>query len=179
MFNELREGSPLYILRKGDKKNAPTLRIAYVTKKSNPLTAAGTPALNYGPPTESFVDIEAKADNEEYNFGKLRSSDSTRFYPNENTFISDSREQVIQEFENMYRMSMQTLETMSYHQGVADAYEEIMCQLNPQLAKEREQGEKIGALEHKITGIESTLTSIQDMLSKALDNGGSKKSNDK
>ena len=50
--------------------------------------------------------------------------------------------------------------------------------LNPQLAKEKEHDEKIGALEEKISGMEDTLGNIQDMLAKALSgHGGSRKSN--
>jgi len=180
MFNGLREGSALYILRKGDKGNAPVLRIASVTKKTDPVTAAGIPATNYGFPQETFVDIEAKAGDEEYKFSKLASNDTMRFYPNENTLIADNREQIIQEYENMCRMSTQALETMPYHQSVVDAREAIMCQLNPQLAKEKEQEQKIGALEEKMTGMEGTLCNIQEMLAKALNgSGSSRKSNDK
>lgn len=70
---------------------------------------------------------------------------------------------------------------MPYHQSVVDNRDEIMCQLNPQLAKEKEQEAKIGALEGKISGIEGTLGTIQEMLAKALGgSGGSRKSsNDK
>lgn len=181
MFNGLREGSALYILRKGDKDHAPTLRIANVTEKSEPVTVAGLPATNYGFPQETFVNVKAKAGDEEYNFSKLASNDTMRFYPNENTLIADNREQIIQEYENMCRMSSQALETMPYHQSVVDAREAIMCQLNPQLAKEKEQELKIGALEEKMTGMEGTLCNIQEMLAKALSGSGSSrnKSNDK
>ena len=44
--------------------------------------------------------------------------------------------------------------------------------LNPQLAKEKAQEEKIGQLEQKVSGMEGTLTDIREMLSKAL-NGSS------
>ena len=69
---------------------------------------------------------------------------------------------------------------MPYQQSVVDSYDSLKCQINPQLAKEREQEQKIGALEGKINGIEGALGNIQDMLSKVLNNGGSRKSsNDK
>ena len=40
--------------------------------------------------------------------------------------------------------------------------------LNPQIAKEREQAEKITQLESKVSGMEDTLSDIKGMLSKAL-----------
>lgn len=179
MFNGLREGSPIYILHKGDKDNNPKLRIAYVTKKGEPITITGAPAINFGMPMETYVDIEAQSqtDGQSYKFDKLPSNDSVRQYPNENTILTDSREIAIQEVENMNRLSSQVLETVPYHQSVVEAREEMMCLLNPQFAKEKEQEQKIGMLETKICGVESTLCNIQDMLAKALNTtGGSRKS---
>ena len=47
----------------------------------------------------------------------------------------------------------------------------MLRELNPQLAKEKEQEEKIGVLEQKVSGVENTLTDIKDMLAKALGSG--------
>lgn len=181
MFNTLREGGLFYILRKGGKGQAPTLRIGQITKKSDPVTAAGIPPQSFGLPVETFTTIEVTAGEEKYKFEKLSSNEQFRFYPAENTYITDSRDLVTQEFETLCRVSEQALETMPYHQSVMDSREGILCQLNPQLAKEKEQEAKIGALEGKINGIEGTLGSIQDMLAKALSGnvGSRKSSNDK
>ena len=51
--------------------------------------------------------------------------------------------------------------------------------LNPQLAKEKAQEEKIGALEEKVTGMEGTLTDIREMLSIALNGSINGKKNSK
>ena len=180
MFNNLRQGGIFYILHKGGKDKAPSLRIGQITQKSDPVTAAGVPPQSFGIPMETFTTIEVTAGEEKYKFEKLSSNEQFRFYPAENTFITDSRDIVEQEYENQYRSSLQALETMPYHQSVVDSYDSIKCQLNPQRAKEREQEQKIGALEGKINGIEGALGNIQDMLSKVLNNGGSRKSsNDK
>lgn len=180
MFNNLREGGLFYVLNKGGKDKAPNLRIGTITKKSDPVTAAGLPPQPFGLPVETFTTIEVAAGEEKYKFEKLSSNEQFRFYPAENTYITDSRDLVEQEVETQYRASVQALETMPYHQSVVDNYDSIKCMLNPQLAKEREQEQKIGALEGKISGIEGTLGSIQDMLAKALSGAGSRKSpNDK
>lgn len=181
MFNTLREGGTFYILRKGGKDQAPVLRIGQIVKKSDPVNAAGLPVQQFGLPVETFVNIEVQAGDETYKFDRLSSNEQMRFYPAENTFITDSRDLVAQEFESLFHTSTQALETMPYHQSVVDSRDEIMCMLNPQLAREKEQEAKIGALEGKINGIEGTLGTIQDMLAKALSgSGGSRKSsNDK
>lgn len=145
------------------------------------MNAAGLPVQQFGLPVETFVNIEVQAGDETYKFDRLSSNEQFRFYPAENTFITDSRDLVSQEFETLCRVSEQALETMPYHQSVIDSRDGILCQLNPQLAKEKEQEAKIGVLEGKINGIEGTLGTIQDMLAKALNGSGAsrKSSNDK
>jgi hypothetical protein len=177
MFGGMTEGSALYILRKGDKDNAPKLHVAYVTKRSDPVNANGTPAVNFGMPMDTFVNVEAHAGEETYKFDALKAKDTFRVYPEQNTVIADNPEPIIREVEAMSRVSQQVLETVPYHQSVVDSREAMMCMLNPQLAKEKEQEQKIGALESKIGGMETTLCNIQDMLAKALSGGGRKSNN--
>lgn len=176
MFNGLKEGSILYVLRKGDKDNAPVLRICQVTKKSNPVTESGLPPIQYGMGMQqvTFVDVEAKFEDEIYKFPKLNSNENVRFYQENNTLVSDNPDAVIVELDSLYRMSRQILDSVPYHQKVVDMHEELICMLNPKFAKEKEQEQKIGALETKITGMEGTLMNIQDMLSKALNGNSSK-----
>lgn len=149
MFNNLREGGLFYVLNKGGKDKAPSLQIGTITKKTDPVTVAGLPPQPFGIPVETFTTIEVTAGEDKYKFEKLSSNEQSRFYPAENTYITDSRDLVEQELETQYRTSRQALETMPYHQGVVDSYDSIKCMLNPQLAKEREQEQKIGALEGK------------------------------
>ncbi len=178
MFNGLRQGSLFYILRKsGDR---PQLKIGQVVSVSNPRPKKGTIAP-YGMPTETVIDVSVKVEeNETYNFDALDGNASVKLYPEQGVFITDSREQMLAEVETMHRNSEQILESVPYHQVVLEACDEMTCSLNPQLAKEKEQEEKIGALESKISGVESTLCGIQDMLAKALSTGaGSRKQNEK
>lgn len=177
MFNGLREGSLFYILHKGEN---PRLRIGQVMAKSDPRGKNGMPVQPYGFPQETVVDVTVKADDETYTFDSLNSNDTLRFYPEKNVVISDNREQMLAEIDAWERTSAQALETMKYHENVVSIAPQMKCQLNPQLAKEREQEQKIGALEGKITGMENTLCNIQEMLSKALGGSGSpRKSNEK
>ncbi|WP_295990464.1 hypothetical protein [uncultured Alistipes sp.] len=177
MFNGLRQGSLFFILHKsGDR---PHLKIGQVVSVSNPRPKKGAIAP-YGMPTETVIDVSVKVEEETYNFDALDSNASVKLYPDQGVFIADSREQMLAEVEAMHRNSAQIIESVPYHQNVLEACDAMKCSLNPQLAKEKEQEEKIGALESKITGVESTLCTIQDMLAKALStSGGSRKQNEK
>lgn len=155
------------------------LKIGQVTAKSEPKPKFGT-QQQYGFPQQTVVDISVQVGDETYNFDALDCNDSIRLYPDKNVFITDSREQMLAEVESMLRTSSQHLEAVTYHQGVVDACDGMMRQLNPQLAKEKEHEEKIGALETKIIGMEGTLCSIQNMLAEALSkSNNSRKANDK
>jgi hypothetical protein len=51
----------------------------------------------------------------------------------------------------------------------------MMRELNPQLAKEKEQEEKICVLEEKMGGIENTLNQMMGLLSDAIGQNRSKR----
>lgn len=175
MFNGLREGSLFYILHKGDN---PRLRIGQVTAKSEPKPKYGNLPTAYNYNQEMVVDVTVKSDDETYTFDALGANESFKLYPEKNVFITDSREQMLSEVEAMLRTSNQILESVPYHETVVKECDTMLRRLNPQLAKEKEQEEKIGALETKISGVETTLCNIQEMLAEALNSrGGSRKTN--
>ena len=82
--------------------------------------------------------------------------------------VSESREAMSAEVEGMLRQSETMLDSIEYHKEVVKSCESILLTLNPQKAKEKAQEEKIGQLESKVTGMESTLSDIKKMLTKAL-----------
>lgn len=82
--------------------------------------------------------------------------------------VSESREAMIAEVEAMLRHSQEVLASKDYHEKVVCNCEKIMCVLNPQIAKDREQEQKISQLESKVCGMEGTLSNIESMLQKAL-----------
>ena len=64
------------------------------------------------------------------------------------------------------------LDSKDYHERVVKSCEGIMAVLNPQIAKEKAQEEKISQLESKVCGMEGTLSNIETMLQKALKKSG-------
>lgn len=169
MFSALRQGSTVYILRKGDK---PVLQIGQVTAVSDPAPKFGSMPV-YGQPPQTTVNVTVKVDDNSMTFEKLDSGLSLVTYPSENTVVATSREAMNAEVENMLRTSQQVIDSIPYHESVLASCDGILRTLNPQFAKEKEQEEKIGSLEKKMSGIEDTLTSIQSMLSSALSGGAS------
>lgn len=155
MFSTLRQGSTLYILEKG---NVPVLKIGQCVNTQNNFSTYLT---------NNTIDITVKVDDDTIDFKQLPSQLNTAIY-NCNTVISDSREAICQEVENMIRSSKQILDSVPMHEQTVEEGEKMLKQLNPQFAQQKEQEEKISNLEFKVGSMESKLDNITDLLTKAL-----------
>lgn len=173
MFSGLRQNSLFYILEKGEVVN---LKIGQVVSVSNPQPKYNQyqPMQPYSQP-ETTVDIKVKVGDEIMDFQKLPSNLSIVNFGQNGMVVSESREAMSAEIEAMLRNSNAILESISYHKKVISCCDDMLRQLNPQFAKEKEQQEKIGALEQKMGGIENTLSQMMGMLSEAVEYGKSKK----
>lgn len=170
MFQSLRQSNIFYILQKGEN---PELKVGQVVSVSNPQSKYGqyVPGQVYGQNTETVVDVSVKVGEETVEFKQLPANLSIANFGANGVVVSESREAMNAEVESMLRISRGVIESVPYHEKVASCCEAILRELNPRLAKEKEQEEKIGALEQKVTGVENTLTDIKDMLARALDSG--------
>lgn len=166
MFSGLRTNSLFYILEKGEK---PVLKVGQVSAVSNPSPKYGqyptTPM--FGQQMESVVDVTVKVGDETMDFKQLPSNLSIANL-GQNVVVSENKEAMNAEVEAMLRNSRSILESVSYHESVIASCDSILRELNPQLAKEKAQEEKIGVLEDKMKELGTTLGSIQQMLAKAL-----------
>ena len=90
----------------------------------------------------------------------------------QNVVVSENKEAMNAEVEAMLRNSRSILESVSFHESVIASCDTILRELNPQLAKEKAQEEKIGVLEGQMKELGMTLGSIQEMLAQALKTSG-------
>lgn len=60
--------------------------------------------------------------------------------------------------------SRQIVESRDYHQSVIESCDDILKQLNPQFAKEKQQEEKIGSLESEVKSLKGDLNDIKSLL---------------
>ena len=164
MFSALRQGNLFYILEKGE---FPKLKVGYVVSVSTPQ-----PKYNMGQPfsMEQTVDITVKVGDENQEFKQIPGSLSIANFGISNIVISESKEEMSKEVDTMIRNSRQIIESVPYHENVVIAGEDILKELNPQFAKQKDQEDKINNLETKVEGIEETLDDIKQMLTKALKN---------
>lgn len=156
MFSALRQGSIIYILEKGEKLSYKTGQVISITQPTFNSNFLG----NNG----STVDISVKVGSETMDFKNAPSSQSTANY--NNVFIAETKELISNEVDNILQGSRSIIDSVPYHTSVVSSCEEIMKNLNPRFAKEKERDEDISNLKHKIGGIETKMDQILTLLSK-------------
>lgn len=169
MFSGLRENSIFYVL---DKNSEPKLTIGQVISVSNPQPKFPSyqPGQFNPQPMETTVDVKIKTPNGEAEFKQLPANG--QIANSGSVVVSESREAMSAEVEAMLRHSKEVLDSRDFHEKVVKSCEQIMGTLNPQIAKEKAQEQKITALESKVCGMEGTLSNIENMLQKALKKSG-------
>nr|DAE27259.1 MAG TPA: hypothetical protein [virus sp. ctee23] len=163
MFSALRQSGTVYILTKGD---TPALKTGVVQSVTSPVTKFGTQLMPGQFQQDTVIDLTVKVGDELLTFKQLPSA--SVIASSGNMVVSESRDAMVAEVENMMRTSKEVLESVDYHRNALEACESIMCSLNPRLAEEKEQKEKIETLERKLGGIEDTVGDLKELLLKAL-----------
>lgn len=159
----MRQSGTVYILTKGDTL---ALKTGVVQSVSSPVTKFGTQLMPGQFQQDTVIDLTVKVGDELLTFKQLPSA--SVIASSGNMVVSESRDAMVAEVENMMRTSKEVLESVDYHKNALEACESIMCSLNPRLAEEKEQKEKIETLERKLGGIEDTVGDLKELLLKAL-----------
>ena len=167
MFSGLRQNSIIYVLEKkqGDGERL-SLRIGQVLSVSNPQPKYQQNYQLVAQGIETTVDITVKFQDEQMEFKQLPST--AQIANCGDLVLSESHDAIDAEVQAMYRTSKEIVESEAYHRQMMEDCIKIRSILNPQIAKEREQAEKITKLESKVSGMEDTLSDIKGMLCKAL-----------
>lgn len=164
MFQGLRTNSLFYVLDKGEK---PSLRIGQVVSVSNPQTKYPTFNNGFTPqPMETVVDVKVKLGDEEVDFKQLPANG--QIANDKNLVVSDNKDAMSAEVDAMLRQSKAILESVDYNKRVVESCEGMLQQLNPQIAKEKEQTEKINKLEGKVSGIEGKIDKMMGWLQQTM-----------
>ncbi|MFQ9100315.1 MAG: hypothetical protein ACLR50_15985 [Segatella copri] len=164
MFQGLRTNSLFYVLDKGEN---PNLRIGQVVSVSNPQTKYPTFNNGFTPqPMETVVDVKVKLDDEEVDFKQLPANG--QIANDKNLVVSDNKDAMSAEVDAMLRQSKAILESVDYNKRVVESCEGMLQQLNPQIAKDKEQTEKINKLEGKVSGIEGKIDKMMGWLQQTM-----------
>lgn len=157
MFSALSQGSPIYIL---DKTSSPEYRTGEVVgvsyPKSNPY--------NIGP--QNTVDIKVKIDGEVQEFNSIPSINSVISYNNGKIILSETKQGIQNEVESILSNSKQILNNIDNYKKNIEDCENILKQLNPQFAIDKERDQRLSNLESRFDGFESKLDRIFNLIQK-------------
>ena len=155
MFSALRQGSVVYILEKGEN---PVLKVGQVVSITQPNYSNNF--LMNG----STIDINVKVNDQNMDFKNVPASQSVVNY--NNAVITETKELMSNEVDNMLQNSKSIVDSVTYHNNIITSCENILKDLNPRFAKEKERDEDINNLKDKMEGIESKMDKILTILSK-------------
>lgn len=154
MFSALAQGSSVYIL---DKTSTPKYLIGEVVGVSQPK-------INFN--GQSTVDLRVNVDNSVQEFSNLLSINSISTYNGGKVIISETKQGIQNEVESILDNSRKIISNIDiYKQNITDC-EEILKQLNPQFAKDKERDDRLFNLESRFDGVESKLDKIFDLIKK-------------
>lgn len=161
MFQGLSVGSPIYVLFKQE----PKVSVGEVSFIGNASPIYNTASIM---PPKFTYDIKAVIEGKEYEFNKLPGEQSVFGYQNYNTIISDSREGIVKEVENIRDQSAKILDEVDNHKRLLQQCNVILTELNPQLKKEAEQAEEISRLKTGMAELQDGMSDIKAMLAQVL-----------
>ena len=151
MFSSLQQGSIVYIL---DKTARPKLKYGEIVGVSVPnFTSLG-----------STVNLKISIDGTTQDFNNIPSNNSIISYNNGKLTISETKQGLQNEVDSTLQNSKQIIDNIeTYKQNIIDC-EEILKQLNPQFAKDKERDERLNSLEIKFEGVEDKLDQLLNII---------------
>ena len=157
MFSVLSQGSPIYIL---DKTSSPKYKVGEIIGVSYPKINP----YNIGP--QNTVDLKVKVDNNTQEFNSIPSINTVVSYNNGKIIISETKQGIQNEIENLLSNSKQILNNIDSYKRNVEECETILKDLNPQFAIDKERDERLSNLETRFDGVESKLDRIFNLIQK-------------
>lgn len=160
MLSALNQGSIIYIL---DKSNRPKLKYGEIVSISSPQQN-----FNYGQPNynQTTIDLKVNIDGSTYEYNQIPSSLSLVSYNNGKLIISETKQGLQHEIESLLQNSKQIVENIdTYRQNIIDC-ENILKDLNPQFAKDKERDERLNSLEERFGGVETKIDKLLTLIEK-------------
>lgn len=163
MFQELRQGSTIYVL---DKSENPSLKMGQVLNVGVPAPVYNTQTagITMGMQPRMEITVRAKVDGTDGDFAHLPATAGVHDYGT--MIVADSREAMLSEVDTMKQRAQQELDRKEKNEAIVAACNDMFKTLNPSYAKEAERDEAIVSLNSRLDGIESTMSQVLKLLNK-------------
>ena len=155
MFSALNQGSLVYILDKTDKLK---YNIGEVVGTTIPQFA--TDGTN-----QMVMNIKVKVGDVTTDFNNIPSNSSIVTYNGGKTIIAETKQQIQAEVESILHKANYTIEHIEVIKVEAEQAESILKSIDTNYAKDKARDEEIASLKDKVSGVESKLDKILDIVS--------------
>ena len=156
MFGQLRINNPLFVLT---KQGSPSLEIGTVVSVTAPMPQLSS----IGQPTMYTVDVTARIKDQNITYQKLPANmDVADFAGNGNVVVACSRESMNSELQAMRQRSVDVVKSVDYHNGMIQAIDKIIQDLNP------EEAEKL-ALQKEVTDLKGQMFQMSQSVNALLE----------
>lgn len=156
MFGQLRINNPLFVL---NKQGSPSLEVGTVVSVTAPMPQLSS----IGQPTMYTVDVTARINDQNVTYQKLPANmDVADFAGNGNVVVACSRESMNSELQAMRQRSVDVVKSVDYHNGMIQAIDKIIQDLNP------EEAEKL-ALQKEVTDLKGQMLQMSQSVNALLE----------
>jgi len=155
MFSCLNAGSLVYLL---DKSNGLKYSIGEVVGTTIPQFA--TDGTN-----QMVMNVKVKVGEVTTDFNNIPSNSSLVTYKGGKTVIAETKQQIQAEVESILHKANYTIEHIDDIKNEAKQAEDILKAIDSTYAKDKARDEEIASLRDKVTGVESKLDKILDIVS--------------
>ena len=147
------QGSNIYLL---DKTSSPKFSVGEIVGVSQPK-------YNFN---QATVDLKVKVEDTVQEFNNLPSISNTVTYNGGKLFISETKQGIQTEVESILTNSQNILNNIDAYKQNVENCENILKQLNPQFARDKERDDRLQNLETRFDGVESKLDKIFELIKK-------------
>lgn len=162
MFSALSQGSLIHILDKTNGLKYKVGEVIGVTQPNQISGAFGTPSFNN---PASLITIKVKVGEEVRDYPEVIPTQSIMSYNNGNLILSENIQGIQTTVEGIHKRNKQILDNTDLYEKEIEDCENIMKEISPQFAKDKERDDRINGLDTKVTNMEGKLDKILNMLS--------------
>lgn len=155
MFSAFNQGSLVYILDKTDK-----LKYSIGEVVGTTIPQFATDGTN-----QMVMNIKVKVGDVITDFNNIPSNSSIVTYKGGKTIIAETKQQIQAEVESILHKANYTLEHIEDIKDEAEQAESILKSIDTNYAKDKARDEEIASLKDKVSGVESKLDKILDIVS--------------
>lgn len=157
MFQNLRAGSPLFILHKTE----PKLVIGEVSNVSLPVPQMGQTfqAGVYSQP-KTTVDVKVKVNGEIIDYQRLPSDMNIADFGNTGMVISESKDCILNEIQLLKKNSEEIIGSVEHHKSIVEQCNIMIEDLNPEAKKDAERGKEIDSMRSEIQEMKKMLAQV-------------------